>query len=282
MSKDGYIGEPSELWRAETKRRIGLHPVLGKSEDLLRWIDEAWCAVWGTKVGDGTLSVPFYELEPRAQIVGDFFESVLALRLSQVGTWRRGSSKEKDLIFTGNDTGESDFEIKTSGQVTGRIYGNRSYAQPGEDGTVDSQSRKKRSGYYLCVNFWEQSIYQVRVGWLDAEDWEPQKSPTGQMAGLKDYVYKFKLLLVPGNYFLSTPIRVLDGLGETTCAELDNACLKTVEDILKAIPNWHIPSKMGTALEAVGVSRRSANRIESALIRNAYLIHAASLYRPPE
>ena len=147
-----YSGPPTSDWIDITKQLVEAHPVLG-SEELLPWICQAWQAVWATTVGCADLSLPFVDLSPRAQIVGDFFESILAYLLSQVGPWRRGTSKEKDLVYTGADftSGELDFEIKTSGQATGKIYGNRSYAQPGSDGTIDSAARKQRSGYYLCI-----------------------------------------------------------------------------------------------------------------------------------
>lgn len=276
MSLDAYNGPPSEAWQEETKRRVAIHPVLGNSTALLEWTFEAWNAVWGTQVGCGTLSVPFRNLNPRAQIVGDFFESVLALRLSQLGTWRRGSSKQKDLVFTGDTSGRFDFEIKTSGQRTGKIYGNRSYAQPGEDGIVESQSRKGRSGYYLCVNFWEESIYRIRVGWIDAHDWTPQNSPTGQMAGLKDHVYQHKLLSVQGDYYFSAPLVTVDGLGEKTCDELSLCGVRCISELLERMSSQFTdPESIRTTLFASGVRNSTARRAARALAESSYFDEAA-------
>jgi hypothetical protein len=216
-----YTGIPNQKWLKTTYQLVSQHPILG-SKNLLHAIDSSWAAVWNTSIGQEDLVIRFRDLSPRAQIVGDFFENVLALQLSRSGAWRRGSSKEKDLVFLGTcrTSGEFDFEIKTSGQATGKIYGNRSYAQPGENGAIDSDARKKRSGYYLCVNFWKDAIYRIRVGWIDPGDWEPQKSPTGQMAGLKEHVYRYKLINVPGPYYLEAPVFVLNGIGGKSINEL--------------------------------------------------------------
>jgi hypothetical protein len=284
-----YGGAPGPAWLRRTRDLIKAHPVLSRTDDLLTWIDEAWVAVWSTRVGEGDLSLAFAEIEPRAQIIGEFLESLLALRLSKEGPWRRGSSKEKDLIYTSEPSdGEFAFEIKTSGQATGKIYGNRSYAQPGGDGEIDSPARKKRSGYYLCINFWEDAIFNVRVGWIDPGDWEPQKSPTGQMAGLKDDVYRYKLVSLVGGYCLTAPIFVLSGIGGKSAHELAEVGLSTVGGLVDQLRS-HVdvvelepPSKLEirSALEALGVDPRTVSRLATRLgacgyFRDAWAFAAA-------
>ena len=46
-------------------------------------------------------------------------------------------------------------------------------------------AKKEKSGFYITVNFFNQTLTLMRFGWIDADDWDPQEAPTGQMAGLK-------------------------------------------------------------------------------------------------
>jgi hypothetical protein len=73
----------------------------------------------------------------------------------------------------------------------------------------------------------------LRFGWIDAEDWEPQKAPTGQMAGLKPGAYRYKLIDIPGVYRQEAPVIVLDGIGSKADEELRTAGVCTVGDLLK-------------------------------------------------
>ena len=70
----------------------------------------------------------------------------------------------------------------------------------------------QKSGYYITVNFFKQSLLLIRFGWIDAEDSIPQKSPTGQMAGLPDAVYQNKLTPIAGEYRLKAPVQLLPGI----------------------------------------------------------------------
>ena len=283
---DYYKGRPPEDWLRITRKLVSRHPLFSDRALLLDCIHQTWDALWATQVGSGDLVVSLAELSPRAQIVGDFFENLLAIQLSRIGPWRRGSSKEKDLIFVGNaPKGKYDFEIKTSGQATGKIYGNRSYAQPDEEGNLESPSRKKRSGYYLCINFWSTTIYSIRVGWIDPEDWEPQRSPTGQMAGLKDYVYDYKLVPIPGEFYLQAPLFVLSGVGAKTVEGLNSLGVKEVGDLVRrvalrvadtdAIPGVKEFTK---ALVDIGLEARTASRLARSLKRCDYFRSAWKLH----
>jgi hypothetical protein len=251
MTKSPYDGKPDAKWKKITEELIKKHPVLGDRDLLLQHIKRAWHALWSTTVGTGELAIPLKELAPRAQIVGDFFENLLSKDLGSLGGWRRGSSKEKDVVQTKPEEGSDfDFEIKTSGQASGKIYGNRSYAQEGKDGTIDSPSRKKRSGYYLCVNFTGHTIYRVRVGWIDAEDWSPQKSGTGQAASLKDYVYDYKLVDVFGAYLGDAPLyAVLDGIGAKTLGSCE---VKTLGNVIEVVAGKVAPGAPRSAVPIRG------------------------------
>ena len=77
------------------------------------------------------------------------------------------------------------------------MYGNRSY---GQKGGGELSPKKEKSGYYLTVNFFGRTLTLIRFGWIDADDWEPQLAPTGQMSGLKRAVYDSKLVPIPGVY----------------------------------------------------------------------------------
>ncbi len=249
MAADLYMGVPRPEWRKVTEELVSRHPLLG-SADLGPAVRAAWDAVWKTTVGQGDLAIKFRAIDPRAQIVGEFFECLLAFALAKKGEWRRGSSKEKDLIFVPGNVGglNLDVEIKTSGQASGKVFGNRSYVQPGKDGTIDSAARKKRSGYYMCVNFWQDRIYRVRVGWIDPGDWVPQLAPSGQMAGLRDYVYEYKLLDLHDYFYVDAPMLVMDGIGEKGEELLREAGLGTAGDLFRAlqehgtsVSTWPIP-----------------------------------------
>ena len=73
----------------------------------------------------------------------------------------------------------------------------------------------------------------IRFGWIDAEDWDPQEAPTGQMAGLKQVVYDSKLISIPGSYRQQSPILLLDGVGPATAALFAELGIRTVGDFLR-------------------------------------------------
>lgn len=209
-----YKGSPNSQWRLDTEALLSEHELFNQKETLLNYIFRAWKIVWDTKIGNEEINIPLIETDPRAQIIGEFFETIFAILLAETGQWQRGSQKEKDILSTVQANKHFDFEIKTSGQSGGKIFGNRSYAQPDQQGEIDSDSRKGKNGYYLCINFFQNHIYKIRVGWIDSKDWEPQKSPTGQMAGLKSYVYDYKLIELYHPLMLKVSSRVLPGVGD--------------------------------------------------------------------
>lgn len=62
---------------------------------------------------------------------------------------------------------------------------------------------KKKEGYYIGVNFekytdenHDPQIKKIRFGWIDHEDWVPQKKETGQQAKLDKDARDYKLKLI--------------------------------------------------------------------------------------
>jgi hypothetical protein len=254
-------------WKSKTNELVASHELLGDENKLLKHINDAWTAVWTTTIGSGALAISFRDTAPRAQIVGDFFESLIARSLAGIG-WRRGTTtKEKDIVNLNDDS--LSFEIKTSGQASARIYGNRSYAQAVEGGDIES-TRKSRSGYYLCVNFFGDKIYRVRVGWIDGADWKAQKSETGQMAELQDYVYSMKLVDVNGVYLEHTPLCVVDGVGGTTVSEMKSCGFFSFSDVIERLALDSVPSEnaLKDGLIGEGLVAATAARVTRSLCRS--------------
>jgi hypothetical protein len=135
-------------------------------------------------------------------------------------------------------------EVKTSGQSGFKIYGNRSYGQKAE---TDLLVKKEKSGFYVTVNFVRQALTLIRFGWIDADDWIPQRAPTGQMAGLKQSVYDFKLISIPGSYRQQTPLRLLDGVGPAINAQFADLGIDTVGDLLQF--QGTLPSRLRRIIE---------------------------------
>ena len=200
-----------------TKELNSKHPIFSKTEYLLDTIYKAWGSTWKTmtpiELPNGEIRYLLYkDTNPTAQDVGNVFERVLAEYLSMDDeSIRQGSSKEKDILFTEDD--KFSFEIKISGQSGGKIFGNASFNAKNANGEVETEGRKSKSGYYLCINFFEQNIYKIRIGWIDYDDWEAQKSSTGQAATLKDYVYTDKLVEIMDKRILESNPRILPGVG---------------------------------------------------------------------
>jgi hypothetical protein len=223
-----YAGKPEEKWGKITKRLLAAHPL---TEAVIREVAlAAWDKVWDTTVGSGATAVRLGELRVPATIVGYFFE-VLCSREMQArwpGEWRGNrSGDEKDLVCLKNP--RLSVEIKTSGQLGRRVYGNRSY---GQDAQNEALVKKEKSGYYITVNFYRQALTLLRFGWIDASDWKPQSSPTGQMAGLPDKVYRHKLVVIPGDYQLNGPVELLRGVGPKAARALQEINVHTIRDLL--------------------------------------------------
>lgn len=225
-----YQGLPEEEWYAKTQELINAHPL--DFETIKDVTNKSWNTLWSTTIGENQLSINLYELNVPATIVGYFFEKLFAkeLEIQQPDFWRGGNSKEdKDIVYIPNDL--YSIEIKTSGQLGLKIFGNRSYGQSIENTVL---GKKEKSGYYITVNFYKQSLNLLRFGWIDHADWKAQKSETGQAAGLNEKVYKYKLIKIPGNYQLNAPVGILDGIGEKRTHDLHKEGVLTIQDFKKS------------------------------------------------
>jgi len=227
MTQSPYAGKSEKSWPAITQQLVSGHPL--KLAELRGAALVAWETLWHTTIGSGDTSVRLSELMVPATIVGYFFEVLLGKELERwhPDHWRGTQSKdEKDIIYV--PAPSFSIEIKASGQLGFKVYGNRSYGQKAENELL---VKKEKSGFYLTVNFFEQTLTLLRFGWIDADDWNPQESPTGQMAGLKKSVYDCKLIAIPGAYRQHAPIILLDGVGPKTADEFDKIGIHTIGDL---------------------------------------------------
>jgi hypothetical protein len=72
----------------------------------------------------------------------------------------------------------------------------------------------------------------LRFGWIDAEDWDPQEAPTGQMAGLKQTVYDYKLIPIAGAYRQHAPVILLEGVGPKMAQKFAEIGVHTIADLM--------------------------------------------------
>jgi len=229
MTTSPYSGRPESAWLGITGKLVEKHPL--KRGVLLQAAISTWGTLWQTTVGSGRTSVGLAELKVPATIIGYFFEILLAMELErrQPMVWRGSQSKdEKDLVYLPDPA--FSVEIKTSGQRGFKVYGNRSY---GQRTARDVPAKKEKSGYYITVNFFGQTLTLLRFGWIDADDWDPQEAPTGQMAGLGKAVYDYELLAISGSYRQQAPVIVLDGVGPKTEELLAGIGIRTVGDLMR-------------------------------------------------
>jgi hypothetical protein len=239
-----YDGVPEDHWLERTKELVAGHPLT--SELIHDAAIVSWSRLWNTKVGDVETGFPLVELDPPATVVGYFFEKIFSKELAQrlPGQWRGGTSgTEKDLHCLTNEA--MSVEMKSSGQLGTKIFGNRSYGQKNENAEL---TKKDKSGYYITINFYKQCLTLLRFGWIDADDWQAQKSATGQMAGLPDSVYNGKLLVIRGPYMLQAPVKLLPGVGPNAVVGLNEHSIHTVSDLVsrqahdvpaKYLKLWH-------------------------------------------
>lgn len=192
MNPSPYYKLPRERWLDRTKELVGAHPLSGK--EIVEVTIQAWDDIFKSKIG----RKPFHigkEILPKPQIMGFLLHELIPLEFSEryKGIWRaEKSAKDKDLIYIPDV--KYSVEIKTSSS-SGKIFGNRSYAQVTESG------KKDKSGYYLAVNFQKfgpeeapPKLSSIRFGWLDHSDWMGQEAASGQQARLSPDVENFKLL----------------------------------------------------------------------------------------
>jgi len=224
-----YLGRPVSAWAKITQKLLALHPL---TPDLILEVAVAsWDALWSTRVGAGQTAISLNELSVPATVVGYFFEVLFAKEMERrfPAKWRGcQQGGEKDLVYLPDP--DDSVEIKASGQLGLKVFGNRSYGQKVQNQAL---AKKEKSGFYITVNFFKTSLTLIRFGWIDASDWKPQASPTGQMAGLSDDVYRYKLVPISGSYELQAPVGILPGIGFKMAADLAVKGITTVGDFLR-------------------------------------------------
>ena len=223
-----YADKPLSAWPKITQRLLAKHPL--KQDVILDVAGRSWHALWQTQVGAGETAINLSELNVPATVVGYFFELLFAKELAArfPSKWRGcQQGDEKDLVYIPDPA--LSVEIKSSGQMGVKVYGNRSYGQQLQNQQL---AKKEKSGFYITVNFFKRSLSLIRFGWIDASDWKPQKSPTGQMAGLSDEVYRLKLVPIRGQYQQLAPLQILPGIGSKTAAQLTSQGIITIRDLL--------------------------------------------------
>lgn len=241
MNDSPYFGLTDDEEKADqTKELIKAHPLQPKIiKETVFW---CWDILWKTKIGDNSTNFKLKDLNPPAIIVGYFLEKLLGYKLQHEYPryWRGGINKEdKDLVYIPDD--KFSIEVKTSGQLGTKIFGNRSYGQELQD---QSQQKKTKSGYYITINFYKDKITLVRFGWIDHNDWSSQNSESGQMAGLKNDVYEYKLFTIYGQYLCDLPVIFLKGIGQKTADNLASKNINYINDLINcsqqdiALQNW--------------------------------------------
>ncbi|PLP98738.1 ScaI family restriction endonuclease [Cupriavidus pauculus] len=224
-----YQGAHVDQWAQITRNIVEQHPL---TRDLI--LDAAllsWSRLWNTWVGDANIGFPLADIDPPATVIGYMFEKLFAKELAVrlPGAWRGGVGSEKDLHCLTDEM--MSVEMKASGQLGYKIYGNRSYGQVLENADA---AKKDKSGFYITVNFYGRTLTLLRFGWIDSTDWQAQKSPTGQMAGLSPQVYQHKLLQIGGPYILKGPVQLVDGVGAKAAEELSAGGVNTIDDLIRA------------------------------------------------
>jgi hypothetical protein len=218
----------ADHWRPVTEQLIAEYPL---SLDTIRDVAlETWEMLWTTRIGVGEAAINLSEIDVPAPVVGYFFERLFARALGTRtnGEWRGQSTKdEKDLVYPGNR--RFDTEIKSSGQLGTKIFGNRSYGMSNEDSA--EADKVEKSGYYITVNFYQRTLNLLRFGWIDFDDWIPQKSAKGQAATLGEDVYKYKLIAIPGEYRANARVGIVRGVGSSALATLHTLGITTVAQL---------------------------------------------------
>ena len=188
--KSPYQGKPKEKWLAITKRLINKHPL---KDEIVDVVLQSWEDIFNSRIGSYSIGK---EIFPEPQMMGFFLHELVAqnLALKYPSEYKRGGANNEKDVHNMEDSSLG-IEIKTSSNKD-KIFANRSYAQPSSD-----SEKKDKNGYYLAINFEKFSkksrkprIRLIRFGFLEHEDWIPQKSEKGQQAHLSDLAYKTKLI----------------------------------------------------------------------------------------
>lgn len=228
MTTIPYSDKPESEWKGITKALVEKHPL---TLDVLKEVTlKSWDRVWKTRIGSGETAIMLSDIEVPAPVVGYFLERLIAKELEQrfPGEWRGGTAKtDKDLVCITDP--DLSIEVKTSGQLGTKIFGNRSYSKGA--GESELASKPEKSGYYLTVNFHQRTLLLIRFGWIDWSDWAGQNAQSGQAASLSAAVYEHKLITIPGAYLDNQPVQLLRGIGAKRAATLNELGILTVGDV---------------------------------------------------
>ena len=267
-----YSGIPGDKWADKTKELIEEHPL---KPNVIREVAlKSWQLLWQTKIGEEDTYLSLAEIDPPAIMVGYFFEKLFAKELQKryPEEWRGTQCKdEKDIVYL-KDTRYS-IEIKTSGQLGTKIFGNRSYGQKAKDENNEELAKKEKSGYYITANFYQQSLTLLRFGWIDHEDWNAQKSATGQASGLDQKVYEHKLFTITGEYILDSPVNLLCKVGDVIANEMNKEGIKIIQELsdyqgnnqtvkkAKAQEKYHNILKLNSGIEKFALGKNIINSV---------------------
>ncbi|MEA9578109.1 ScaI family restriction endonuclease [Xanthomonas nasturtii] len=224
-----YAEIPVEGWREVTNRLIEAHPL--DRELILETALLCWERLWATTVGTGDTGFKLTELSPPATVTGYFLEKLFSKELAKrlPGVWVGGTGSQKDLHCLTDEL--MSVEMKSSGQLGYKVYGNRSYGQQIENADA---AKKDKSGYYITINFSGDVLTLLRFGWIDGDDWQAQRSATGQMAGLGENVYRHKLVPIVGPYMLKGPVNLVAGVGPGAAKAFAEIGVRTIVDLIEA------------------------------------------------
>ncbi len=190
-----YQNSSPDQFKAITEELINQHPLT--TDEIKEVCLSSWEDILSTTIGyqEEGLSIG-KDIFPKPQIMAFFLHELVPHKLNvrHPREWHGEiNASDKDIVYAPNDL--FSIEIKTSSSAR-NIYGNRSYAQDPES------SKKKKTGYYLAINFEKFSnnkrpkIKLIRFGWIDHSDWQGQRSATGQQARLSPEVETGKLLKI--------------------------------------------------------------------------------------
>lgn len=218
-----YLNRPVCEWQSITDNLISQHPLT--LQNIHDAVFRAWNNVWTTVIGgqNGYRLIDASPLPP-AQVIGYLLEMLVAQEINLTDSrfiWGQGS--QKDIHCVPDDS--FSIEMKTSGQLGYKIFGNRSYGQTGVTG------KKDKSGFYITVNYYDTTITLIRFGWIDSSDWTSQIASTGQAATLSNEAYAHKLKTIHGLYMLKAPVQIVSGIGPSLIPELHQLKIFTIEDL---------------------------------------------------
>lgn len=224
-----YLGAPVNQWASITRQLVQQHPLTPALIHDAAMI--SWNRLWNTWVGDREVGFPLAHIDPPATVIGYMFEKLFAKELAtrMPNSWRGGAGSEKDLHCIFDEA--LSVEMKASGQLGYKIYGNRSYGQTLENADA---AKKDKSGFYITVNFVGQTLTLLRFGWIDASDWQAQRAASGQMSGLSDEVYAYKLEPIPGEYILHGPVQLVKNVGDAAAESLNAVGIYTIGQLIHA------------------------------------------------